>query len=115
MFLSKLGLRKAFIYSFLHLPQIYIYIVTWKCLYFALTGVAQLVGHCPAKQRVANSIPDWGALPGWWVQLLVGAYARGNQLMFLSHTEVLSLSPSPLLSLKINKILEKNKKEMFIF
>ena len=30
----------------------------------ALTGVAQLVGHHPARQKAASSIPQWGTCLG---------------------------------------------------
>ena len=50
----------------------------------ALTGVAQLVGCCPAKQKVASSIAGEGT--------------RGNHSMFPSHMDVslpLSFPPFP--------------------
>ena len=42
--------------------------------YPTLTSVAQLVGHHPAKQKAAGSIPSWvhawvaGSAPRWDVQ-----------------------------------------------
>ena len=76
----------------------------WK-QYGALTGVAQLVGHCPQSKRPpvhsqSGYMPElWGSVPGW-------VHLRGNQVMFLSCIGVsLSLSFSFLspLANKINK------------
>ena len=53
-----------------------------KGLTTALTGVAQLFGHHPGKQKVAGSIPGQGTclgcVPGW------GAYKRQLINVFLS-------------------------------
>ena len=51
----------------------------------ALTGVAQLVGYCPAKQKVAGSIPSQGT--SWVVGLVPhqGAYERQLINVSLSH------------------------------
>ena len=48
--------------------------------YFALTGVAQLVGHHPAKQKVAGLSPSQGIRLGCeFGSWSVGVHARGNQ------------------------------------
>ena len=66
---------------------------------FALTGVAQWAGHCPANRKVTGSIPSQGTclvvgqVPGW-------GCGRGNRSMFLSLIDVslsLFLTPSPFL------------------
>lgn len=79
---------------------------------WALTGMAQFVGHHTAEQKVASLIPAqvhaWAMGPNE-----VGACARGNQLIFLSHIDVsvfIFLPPVPSLSKKItNRILKKRK------
>ena len=55
-------------------------------MWAALTSVVQLVGCCPAKPNVTGLIPGQGTC------LAVGSVpslggTRGNQLMFLSHTD----------------------------
>ena len=47
-------------------------------------GVTQLVGVLPCKPKDCVFNSQSGHIPGLWVQLLVGACARGSQLMFLS-------------------------------
>ena len=72
----------------------------------ALTGMVQLVGYCPVKQKVAGSISSQGTCLGCRVQSLVRVRTSDNQSMFLSYTNVslpLFLPPFPSL-LKINKI-----------
>ena len=54
-----------------------------------LTSVAQLLGHCPAKQRVTSLIPSQGKCLGY------GFGWRTDQCFFPS------LSPSHPISLKI--------------
>ena len=49
----------------------------------ALTSVAQLVEHCPTKQKVTGSIPSQGTSLGCRMD---------PQLMFIFHTDV-SLPP----------------------
>ena len=44
----------------------------------ALTGVDQLVGHCPTKQKVLGSIAGQGTLPTLQVRALLRAHRRGN-------------------------------------
>ena len=67
--------------------------------------MAQLVGHCPKKQKVISSFPSTclgcGFVPP------SRAYMGGNQLMFLSHQWCFSSSPSSSLPffLKINFFL----------
>ena len=61
----------------------------------ALTSVAQLVEHHPAKRKVTGLIPVQGTC-GHPLSL-VGACVKGNQSMFLP-----SLSPSLPLTLKKN-------------
>ena len=61
--------------------------------FLALTGVAQLVGHCPAKQKVVDLIPSQGTCLGYGFGPQVGMHKRGNQCF----------SPSFPLSLKVNK------------
>ena len=56
----------------------------------ALTGVAQLVGHHPAKQKVTGSIPGRGAGPG-----CSGCLREAADLMLMFLTLSFSL-PSPL-------------------
>ena len=69
----------------------------------ALTGVAQLVGHRPTKQKVTGSIPAQGTCLGVG-QILSWGHVRGNLSMFLS-----LLVPSfPSLHKQVSKIL-KNK------
>ena len=69
----------------------------------ALTGVAQLLGGLPGKREVAGSIPGQGTSLGCTSFLHQGVLER--QLIDVSHIDVtFSLSPSLLLSLKINKI-----------
>ena len=65
----------------------------------ALAGVAQWIQFQPVNQRVTSLIPNQGHMPGWQAGSLVwGGHMRGNHtLMFLS------LSPSLILSLKVNK------------
>ena len=47
--------------------------------YVALTSVAQLVGHHPAKQKVTGSNPSQaGHMPWLWARSPVGAHMRGN-------------------------------------
>ena len=64
-----------------HQPGLHIFL---KVTSLALTGVAQLVRHCPAKWKVPSSISGQGTCPGLQVQIPVGTQARDNQLMFLS-------------------------------
>ena len=62
----------------------------------ALTGVAKLIGHHPANQKVMHGFDSWlGHIPRLWVCSLVRVYMKDNWLMFLSY-----ISPSLLLSLK---------------
>ena len=62
-----------------------------KVIYFTLTSAAQLVGHCPAKPKVAGSTPGQGVCERW--------------SMFLS----LSFSlPSPLSKNKLMKSFLKS-------
>ena len=68
-----------------------------KIIKSALTGMAQLVGHRPTKQRVTSLIPSEGTCLGCRAQSLGGAHAGGSWSMFLS----LSFS-LPFFSLKIN-------------
>ena len=74
----------------------------------ALTAVSQWVGHCPKNQGVASSMVPFPVTAHAWVasQVPSWGHARGNQLMFVSHTSVLFpfISPSPSFSLKRNKI-----------
>ena len=70
----------------------------------ALTRVAQLVGHCPAKQKFASLIPVWGTCLSFKYGLLLGPNERQLMDVSLSHQCFFpSLSPSHPLSLKINK------------
>ena len=43
-----------------------------------LTHVAQLIGHCPAKQKVTGSIPGQGKWPGLQVWSPVWDCTIGN-------------------------------------
>ena len=43
-----------------------------------MTGVAQLVGHDLAKQKVASSVSGQGTCLGCGFGPQLGAYARGN-------------------------------------
>ena len=61
--------------------------------HFALTGVAQWIGHHSANQKVTGSIPSQSTLPGLWAWSPVEVRARGNQSMFLSFSFSF---PSPL-------------------
>ena len=45
---------------------------------FALTGVAQLVGHRPKKPKVTSLIPSEGTCLGCGAQSLGGAHAGGS-------------------------------------
>ena len=72
----------------------------------ALTGVAQLVGHRPTKQKVTGSIPAQGTCLGVGLVPSQGTYERQPTVVSLSH---LCFSPSLPLSLKINKIFLKIK------
>ena len=78
----------------------------------ALAGVAQWTEHWPANQKVTGSIPGQGTFlycrPGPWL-----GCARGNQSMFLSHTDVSFPLFLPPFSLKINKILNPSPKINF--
>ena len=68
-----------------------------------LTGVAQLVGHCPAKQKVASSIPGQDPCP----HCKFGPWSRTNERHwswgFSPTSMFLTLSPPFPLSLKVNK------------
>lgn len=68
----------------------------------SLVGMAQLVGIHLVHQKIPPSIPSQGACPGWWAGLLVEG-AGGSQLMLCSYMDDFLFSP--LLFLKINKIL----------
>ena len=77
----------------------------------SLAGAAHWIECQSANQKVAGSVliraHAWvaGQVPGW-------GHVRGNQLMFLSHINVslpLFLPPSLPLSLKVNKILKRNR------
>ena len=70
----------------------------------ALAGVVQWIGHQPANQRVASSIPSQGMClgcgPGPWLRVC----ERQSVDVSLTHQ---CFSPSLLFSLKINKIFKK--------
>ena len=73
---------------------------------FSLAGVAQWIEHQPVNQRVSVSIPGLGHMPGSQARSPRRGHSRGNYtLMFLSHSFSLPLS------LKINKLKLKKKKE----
>ena len=79
-------------------------LVKFKKWNAALPGVAQLAGHHPTQRKVAFLIPGWGTCGfGPWSRRVREATTGhfSPTLMFLS----LSLP----LSLKINKILKKEK------
>ena len=59
-----------------------------------LAGVAQLVGASSCKPKGHGDNSQSGHIPGLQVRYPVGAFARGNLLMFLSHIDV-SLPPFP--------------------
>ena len=44
----------------------------------AVAGVAQWIECQPANQRVADSIPSLGHMPGFWAKSPVGGHRRGN-------------------------------------
>ena len=58
-----------------------------KDMIHTLAGVAQLVGYCPTKWKVAGSIPGQHTCLGC-IPPQVGAHARGYQLIFLPHIDV---------------------------
>ena len=67
---------------------------------YALTGVAQWVGHCPTKRKVAGPSPGQGTClacrPGPWL----GRMQEETNRFFLSHIDVsLPLFLPPCLSL----------------
>ena len=66
--------------------------------------VGQLVGALFCAPKGRRSKPRPGHIPRLWVQSLVGVCIRGNQSMFLSHSNVsLSLPfPLPLSLISIN-------------
>ena len=64
------------------------------------TGVAQWVGHHPTNGKAVGLIPGQGTCLGGGFSPQSG-YRRGNQLMFLSHIVILSVSLSPSLPLSI--------------
>ena len=82
-------------------------ILLLKAFSCALAGVAQWIECGPVNQRVTGSIPNQGTCLGCRPHLQWGACERQP------HIDV-SLSPSLLLSLKINKIL-KNKNKIGAF
>ena len=45
----------------------------------ALTGVAQLVGHRPAKQKVTGSVPGQGTCLGYGFCLLSGSVREASK------------------------------------
>ena len=70
--------------------------------FLSLTGVAQLVGCHPSKQKVEGLTPSQGTCLGCrFCRPSVRARARGNQSQFLALMFLLFLPPFP--SLKINK------------
>ena len=83
-----------------------------------LTCVAQLVEHCPTKQKVPGSIPSQSTCLGCRPVPIWGVCARGNQIdVSLTHWCFFpSASPSLALSLKINKqnIFEKSQMHYMI-
>ena len=67
-----------------------------------MARVAQLVGHSPAKRKVAGSIPGQGTCLGCgYSPHLEGGGVSSNQSMFLLHQ---CFSPSFFLSLPLSKI-----------
>ena len=74
----------------------------------ALAGVAQLVGHCSANQKVADLIPGQGICLGCGFGPLLGMCKRQLIHVSLSHQ---CFSPSLFLSLPLSeKILKSNNK-----
>ena len=73
---------------------------------FTLTGIAQLVGRCPANHKVTNwRLDSWsGCMPGLQARPLVGGVQEATDQCFSP-----SLSPPFSLSLKINKMSEKKR------
>ena len=70
----------------------------------ALTSMGQMVRVLSCKPK-GHQFDSWsGHMPGLWVWSLVRAHARGNQSMFLSHTDV-----SLPLSLSLLSLLLKSK------
>ena len=74
----------------------------------ALTGVAQLVGHCPTNQKVASLIlgqgTSLGGGPGPWLGVW-GVCKRQLMDVSLAHQ---CFIPSLALSLKIKSLKNKN-------
>ena len=65
----------------------------------ALTGVAQLVGHRPAKQKVTGSVPGQGTCLGYGFCLLSGSVREASKQAIhvsLSHQCFSFSFPSPL-------------------
>ena len=75
-----------------------------KVLGIALTGVAQLVGNYPAKERIAGSIPSQGTCLGVGSIPRQGVFKKQPINVSVSHQCFSpSLSPSFPFSLNINK------------
>ena len=60
----------------------------------ALTGVAQLTGHHPHKEKGHGFNSRSGNMPGLQAQSPVRELMRGNQSTFLSHIDVSVFLPS---------------------
>ena len=68
----------------------------------ALTGVAQLAGASSVNQKTVGLIPSQATCLGCGFGPWLGAHARGNRSMCLSHINVSPPLYPPFLSLKIN-------------
>ena len=89
-----------------------------KCLkkiqsVFSLTGVAQLVGCPPTKQKVSSSTGSQGTWLGCGPSSRLGHRQEAAVYVSLAHGVSLSLSPSLPSSLKINKIFLKIPRFVF--
>ena len=64
-----------------------------------LIGLAQLVGHCPANQKVTGSIPSQGTCLDWGFSPMSGQMQEATSHCFYFTSMLLLLSsslPSPL-------------------
>ena len=85
--------------------------VQWKSS-VALTGVAQWVGCCPTKLKVAGLIPSQGTCLGCGPGPLLEVCTRQLVDVSLAHQCFApSVSPSFPLTLKINKILKQQQQQ----
>ena len=96
------------VYGFLYCIYVYILYIFFKTLELTLAGVAQLVGHHPANQKVTSSVTSQGTCLGCRFGPWLGRMQEDTNRYFSLTSMILSLSfslPSPLS--RINKRRKK--------